>query len=141
RRRGAQDPAASGAGARTCRHSSRETECCARVMSSDAPETAVAAADHVLTEETSLALARRALSSFGFDPQSRLTFVKLRENCIFRVDSAQGSAALRLHRPGYRSRAEIAAESEFIEALAGLGIPVVQPIMTTIGEYTMILEA
>lgn len=91
----------------------------------------------VLDEENATRLARRALARFGADPAAPLTFVKLRENCVFRVEGAAGSLALRLHRPGYRTEDEIAAESDFMLALAADGLPVVEPLRADTGEYTV----
>lgn len=90
----------------------------------------------MLTEENSLPLAHLALSAFGYDPATvPLTFVKLRENCVFRADTPDGPIALRLHRPGYRSPAEISAESEYIEFLAERGFPVVQLVPAPSGGH------
>lgn len=95
----------------------------------------------VLNEANSLVLAKLALAEFGFDPEAvPLTFVKMRENTVFRADVPGGAIALRLHRPGYRSRQEIAAESDFIEVLAERGFPVVRLVPTVAGEYTAVVS-
>ena len=62
----------------------------------------------VLNEVNSVVLAKLALAEFGFDPEAvPLTFVKMRENTVFRADTPDGPIALRLHRPGYRSLQEL----------------------------------
>lgn len=95
----------------------------------------------VLNEANSLVLARLALAEFGFDADSvPLTFIKMRENTVFRADTPDGPIALRLHRPGYRSEQEIAAESEFIEVLAERGFPVVRLVPTARGAFTALVS-
>lgn len=94
-----------------------------------------------LNEENSLVLARLALAEFGFDPDTvPLTFIKMRENTVFRADTPDGPIALRLHRPGYRSHEEVMAESEFIEVLADRGFPVVRLVPTPAGAYTVVVS-
>ncbi len=93
--------------------------------------------DVVLDEAKSLTLARLALPHFGFDPETvKLQFIKMRENTVFRADTPQGPIALRLHRPGYRTEQEVAAESEFIGILADRGFPVVRLVPALDGGFT-----
>lgn len=95
----------------------------------------------LLNEVNSLVLAKLALGEFGFDPETvPLTFVKMRENTVFRADTPDGPIALRLHRPGYRSQEEVSAESEFIEVLAERGFPVVRLVPTTSGAFTAVVS-
>lgn len=95
----------------------------------------------VLNKANSLVLAKLALKQFGFDPDAvPLTFIKMRENTVFRADTPDGAIALRLHRPGYRGQEEIAAESEFIDLLAARGFPVVQLVPTVAGSYTAVVS-
>lgn len=95
----------------------------------------------VLDEANSLVLARLALPHFGFDPETvELHFVKMRENTVFRADTPDGEIALRLHRPGYRSEEEIAAESTFIEILAEHGLPVVRLVPAIDGSFTALVS-
>lgn len=94
-----------------------------------------------LNGENAVVLARLALAEFGFDPASvPLTFVKMRENTVFRADTPDGPIALRLHRPGYRQQREIAAESELIELLAARGFPVVRLVPSPSGAYTAVVS-
>ena len=51
-----------------------------------------------------------------------------RENAVYDVVLSAGRAALRLHRPGYRSEAEIAAELVWTEALTAAGFAAPGPV-------------
>ena len=54
--------------------------------------------------------------------------IAARENRVFRVDREEGPAALRLHRPGYRSEAELRSELKWMAMLAEQGMQVPAPI-------------
>ena len=54
--------------------------------------------------------------------------VAARENQVFRVDAPRGALALRLHRPGYRSREELASELAWMAALEEQGVEVPRPV-------------
>ena len=71
----------------------------------------------------------RALGRYGVTGEAVVTFVKYRENYVFRIDEKAGTYALRLHRQGYRSDAEILEELELLTALtaAGVSVPRVRP--------------
>lgn len=75
--------------------------------------------DEVMTE-----LARTALARFGLGDDATVTLVNVSENHTYRVESgAEGrSYALRLHRPGYRTVAEIESEIDWIDALRREGV-------------------
>ena len=63
--------------------------------------------------------------------------IKIRENIVFKVWFEDGrTAALRLHRPGYQSRASIEAELDWTAALAGKGLCVPAPLSTRKGRLT-----
>ncbi len=51
-----------------------------------------------------------------------------RENSVWRVDHLGQSYALRFHRPGYRSAAELVSELQWMTALAEAGLSVPRPI-------------
>ena len=82
----------------------------------------------------------RALGRYGVAVDAAVTFVKYRENYVFRIDDAAGTYALRLHRHGYRSDAELLEELELVTALAaaGVAVPRVRP---TIGGEPFCLVA
>lgn len=71
---------------------------------------------------------RDALGNWGIDDAS-LHLIKYRENAVFRVDSAGTRRALRLHRYGYHSDAELRSELQWMQALddAGIKVPSIVP--------------
>ncbi|MCY1157460.1 MAG: aminotransferase [Citricoccus sp.] len=87
-----------------------------------------------LSREVALDLARRALGVFGMEDQARVEFVKHRENVVFRVDDSSGPFALRIHRCGHRTDAEVFTESAFMVSLRAAGVPVSEVVRTLQGE-------
>ena len=79
-------------------------------------------------------VAARALIRYTADSNATMTFVKYRENYVFRVDESGGSYALRLHRSGYRSDSEILEELELVTALRMAGATVPEVRLTADGE-------
>lgn len=73
------------------------------------------------------ALAIRAAALWGIAPD-QVTLAARRENIVYRAETPEGPRALRLHRPGYRSRAELLSEMEWMEALAEQGLNVPHPV-------------
>ena len=69
--------------------------------------------------------ARQALAAFGIEPAA-LELASRSENITFKIDAPGGPYALRLHRPGYNSRAELVSERIWTAALgqAGFAVPV-----------------
>jgi Ser/Thr protein kinase RdoA (MazF antagonist) len=67
--------------------------------------------------------AAEALEVFGVQP-TRIELVSLSENVTFRVEtrSPEETYALRLHRPGYNTRAELLSERMWTRALREAGI-------------------
>jgi len=79
-------------------------------------------------------LAQIALTKWRFDPPA--TLISHRENAVFEVRQGSGEkAALRLHRPGYNSIAEIKAELWWTRALAARNFAVPTPISTPDGDF------
>lgn len=76
---------------------------------------------------------RLALDAFGVGPGARVEFVKFRENHVFRVGDGETDRALRLHRPGYRTDAELLSEAATLEAFRGAGLRVPRPVPTAAG--------
>ncbi|MGO2112782.1 MAG: phosphotransferase, partial [Pseudoclavibacter sp.] len=92
---------------------------------SAAPPTATEpASDRAL--ESATELATRALPLFGIAPDARLTFIKQRENAVFRVDDGERAYALRVHRHGHRSLEEMTCEGRQASAMRAAGVPVSQ---------------
>ena len=68
---------------------------------------------------------RRALSVYGLPADTPLTLLNRSENETWRA----GDLILRLHRPGYHTKPEIASELAWLTALQGLpGLSAVRPI-------------
>ena len=79
-------------------------------------------------------LARDALQHWDLEAAG-LDLIKYRENAVFRLDTADGTSyALRIHRAGYHSDAELRSELQWMTALeaAGVHVPILLP--TRIGE-------
>lgn len=82
------------------------------------------------------AMARAALSYWGSEVRAP-KLINIRENIVFQVWLRDGTvAALRLHRPGYQSRAAIEAELIWTGRLAEAGMRVPEPVRTTQGRLT-----
>jgi Ser/Thr protein kinase RdoA (MazF antagonist) len=79
-------------------------------------------------------LAHRALLNWGIENAS-LELLKMRENAVFGVCQADGSKyALRIHRAGYHSDAELRSELQWMRALDANGISTPGVIPTNNGE-------
>lgn len=67
---------------------------------------------------------RAALPRWGLPPDSDVKLLTISENATFRArDAASGrELVLRVHRPGYHTRAEIASELAWLEALGREGV-------------------
>lgn len=90
--------------------------------------------------ETARELAEVALAEFDLTADSEISFVKYRENHVFRVDSPEGgSFALKLHRPGYQSDEGIRAELRHIRELRARGISVPEARSTRTGELCAVV--
>jgi len=77
--------------------------------------------------------AAAALARFPVTPRD-VTLVNRTENVTYRVDDEAGQAwVLRLHRPGYHTRAELEAERVWLAALAEAGEAVPEPLAATDG--------
>ena len=67
---------------------------------------------------------------------TNLSFVAARENAVFRADCADGrSYALRVHRPGYHSLAELESEVEWTRALCAAGLDAPHMVPTRTGTW------
>ncbi|MEZ5716700.1 MAG: phosphotransferase [Paracoccaceae bacterium] len=78
-------------------------------------------------------IAAEAAALWGLDGTIRLA--ARRENVVYRVSTGAGDFALRLHRPGYRSDAELASELQWMHALAAGGLDVPDPLARPDGAY------
>jgi len=70
------------------------------------------------------------LAAWGLEG-AHCRLVAQRENSVYRIETPDGPCALRLHRPGLRSLAELRSELDWMAALAqgGLPVPVPQPTL------------
>jgi Ser/Thr protein kinase RdoA (MazF antagonist) len=73
------------------------------------------------------ALAQQAAKLWGFAPEQTALAAR-RENIVWRAEDARGAFALRLHRIGYRSDAELISELQWMEALVEGGLNVPRPL-------------
>lgn len=80
-----------------------------------------------------LAVAGRAVLRQWDVESANLELIKHRENAVFKVEAGDVKAALRLHRQGYHSDAELYSELQWMQALDDAGIRVPQAIPTTSG--------
>jgi Ser/Thr protein kinase RdoA (MazF antagonist) len=69
--------------------------------------------------ETLRSGAQSLAGQWGLSRQTNVTLLTVSENATFRADDPQAAAplVLRVHRPGYHTRAEIESELDWIEAL------------------------
>lgn len=82
---------------------------------------------------------RRALEPWGLQA-CPVSLIAARENEVFRVEAPDGPLVLRLHRQGYRSRAELTSELDWMAELTRAGLRVPQPIPTLTGERCVEVE-
>jgi Ser/Thr protein kinase RdoA (MazF antagonist) len=80
--------------------------------------------DDAISQESIDRLARAALDRYELDAGATAELVNVSENWTYRVDDAPGRprAALRVHRPGYHTAAEIESELVWIDALREDGV-------------------
>ncbi|SDJ04229.1 Ser/Thr protein kinase RdoA involved in Cpx stress response, MazF antagonist [Actinokineospora alba] len=88
----------------------------------------------IIDRESAEDVARSALPHYGPKVSASLTFVKYRENYVFKVvDETGRSYALRLHRGGYRSDEELLEELTLLASLSASGLQVPQVRRTVAG--------
>lgn len=63
-----------------------------------------------------------------------LELIKHRENAVFRVAQDDATAALRIHRHGYHTDAELRSELQWMQALSAAGIKVPEVVPTASGD-------
>jgi Ser/Thr protein kinase RdoA (MazF antagonist) len=84
-------------------------------------------------------LLQAALAHWGFaDAQPRL--IAQRENAVYRVETPDGPVALRLHRPGLRSEAELWSELQWMKMLARNRLMVPAPITASDGSLLLTMN-
>jgi Ser/Thr protein kinase RdoA (MazF antagonist) len=81
----------------------------------------------------------RALQAWGLKPLS-VTLVAARENQVYRVETAQETLALRIHRPGLRSHAMLHSELLWMAMLREQGLRLPRPMAQPTGDLLMDLH-
>ena len=76
--------------------------------------------------------AHAALREWGVENAS-LDLIKHRENAVFKMTAGEQTAALRVHRHGYHSDAELRSELDWMKALSDAGIQVPRIVPTNSG--------
>ena len=80
-----------------------------------------------------------ALAQWGFDG-AEYRLVAARENKVYRVDHDGAAYALRLHRPGYCSEAELRSELQWMAAAGAGGLNVPAPVPSTAGALLHMID-
>lgn len=89
----------------------------------------------VLTTDDYLEAASLAAPIFGLEPSS-ITLLSHSENVVCQLTLPNGArAALRIHRPGYNSLAELRSEVLWVTSLSNFGIPVPTALSTDTGDH------
>ncbi len=83
-------------------------------------------------------VAQAALECWGL-ADAKLSLAAARENHVFRVHTADGDFALRVHRRGYRSDAELNSELDWMTMVAAGDQPVDEVGMGTRPGLTLCL--
>ncbi|WP_306006382.1 phosphotransferase enzyme family protein [Aquicoccus porphyridii] len=81
-----------------------------------------------------LEIAQEAARHWGLEG-AEIALAARRENVVYRVSAPGVDYALRLHRPGYRSDAELTSELQWMSVLAGGGLDVPEPLATRDGRF------
>ena len=84
-------------------------------------------------------IAQKAAPLWGLDP-AQVSLVAKRENEVWRAEGPGGAYALRLHRPGYRTEAELKSELDWMAMLAEGGLTVPRPIRSQNGRFVEMVE-
>ena len=79
------------------------------------------------------AVAQRTLAHWALEGAS-LSLIKYRENAVFAVEKDGSRWALRIHRPGYHTNAELRSELQWMKALSAAHIDVPQVVPNQNGE-------
>ena len=85
------------------------------------------------------ALAREGLRRYDLGLPVQLELVRRGENATYRADAPRGSFAVRVHRPGYRTREMIRSEIAWMEALAGAGVATPRAARSVEGDVVVAL--
>jgi Ser/Thr protein kinase RdoA (MazF antagonist) len=93
----------------------------------------------VIDEQDARRIAHAALRRFDLHDVD-LHFVKYRENYVFRAECRGESFAVRLHRQGLHSLAEVETELAYLNALRRRGFAVPETVQTADGEHICTID-
>lgn len=82
---------------------------------------------------------QNALALWGLD-DAQVELIAARENAVYRVDASGARYALRLHRKGYRTDAQLSAELGWMAWLEHSGVQVPSPLASRAGPHLQIVE-
>ena len=82
---------------------------------------------------------QKALVLWGFD-DAECRLVAARENKVYRVDHDGAAYALRLHRPGYCSEAELRSELQWMDVADSGGLSVPAPVPSQAGAFLHMID-
>ena len=88
----------------------------------------------VMNEQLARRIAYAAFPRYGLHDVD-LHFVKYRENYVFRAECSGEAFAVRLHRQGLHSVAEVRTELAYVDALRQRGFAVPEAVQTVDGEF------
>jgi Ser/Thr protein kinase RdoA (MazF antagonist) len=83
--------------------------------------------------------AQAALPLWGFEGAA-ITLIAARENAVFRVDQDGHTMALRVHRSGYRTDAELTSELDWMAAVSAAGLSVPNPLPSLSGQHLQVVD-
>ena len=86
-----------------------------------------------------LALAQKAAELWGISPAT-VTLAAHRENMVFKATKNNKHYALRLHRPGYRTKAELESELNWMQAITQSGLAAPMPIASRNGTFVEVIS-
>lgn len=86
-----------------------------------------------------MTLAVKALSQWSLTEPS-ITLAAHRENKVYRVEAEEGTFALRHHRAGYRTDAELVSELLWMGALEAGGLSVPRPVAASNGDLLQVID-
>jgi Ser/Thr protein kinase RdoA (MazF antagonist) len=84
-------------------------------------------------------IVKNALCRWGMS-DADFHLIAARENSVYRVDHDGLSYALRVHRRGYRSDAELWSELQWMQAISHGGIDVPAPVASTSGQFLHVVD-
>jgi Ser/Thr protein kinase RdoA (MazF antagonist) len=77
---------------------------------------------------------KQALGKFGIGEEAEVSLIKHRENAVYSVETPTHKSVLRMHRPGYRTAAELWSEAEWTMSLSSVGVDTPHHILGVDGQ-------